>query len=351
MGAEGHFFIVMSVLLAAGPALLAPPAEAAQSPPYFTSTPPQEASVGKLYEYDANATDPENDQLYYYPSQIEPDSLTIDPASGYVSWTPAKEGNETIIIWVTDGNFQVEQRFTVLVGPGNQPPQITSTPPTRAYVGLPYTYQVSARDPEGDRIYYFLDNSPPGMTIAEASGVINWTPPEALADQTVSVVVRAKDIGNTGTTQYYAIKVSRAPSNENHLPVVTGSDIITATQDELYFYAITANDTDGDDLSFSVTLGPAGMAIERSDARSAVLTWTPTAAELGVHEVRVTVSDGKATVMHNFSLVVFPSHPQHVNEDPAMPVTYPDIVCLVPPALSIAIVSTAILLGMRRTSR
>jgi len=349
MGAEGHFLIVLSALLAAGPALLCLPAEAAQGPPYFTSTPPTEASVGETYIYDANATDPDNDNLYYYLPTVQPDNMTIDSASGYVIWTPAREGLETVIIWVTDGNFQVDQCFTVNVTPPkNLPPQITSSPPAQAYIGRPYTYNVKAQDPEGDRVFYFLDQSPPGMSIVEQSGVINWTPPDSLADQTVSVVVKVKDVGGRASTQYYAIKVSRPPSNENHPPFVTGTDITTATQDELYFYDITANDTDEDELTFCITVGPPGMTIERSDAHSAVITWTPTSADVRVWDVQVTVSDGNATVQHPFSLNVRSSHPVHFNEDPARPSASPDVLCLVPPAFSIAIVSGALVLRTRK---
>jgi hypothetical protein len=349
MGAERDFSMALGLSIALGLAFLSPCAEAANSPPGFTSTPPKVASVGALYEYDANATDPDNDPLYYYLPSVKPDNMTIDPASGYVSWTPANVGLETVIIWVTDGNFQVEQCFTVNVTPGNQPPQITSAAPTQAYVGQPYTYQVKAQDPEGDRIYYGLDNSPAGMTIVERSGLINWTPPEALADQTVSVVVKAMDNGTHTSTQYYALKVSRPPSNENHPPVVVGTDMTNATQGELYFYDITAGDIDGDALTFCITVGPPGMSIEPADSRSAVITWTPTGADVRVWEVRVTVSDGKETIMHNFSLNVRSSHPMHFNEDPAKPTAPPDAFCLVPPVLSVIIMSMILVVRSRRS--
>jgi hypothetical protein len=186
------------------------------------------------------------------------------------------------------------------------------------------------------------------MTIVERSGLINWTPPEALADQTVSVVIRANDNGTHTSTQYYALKVSRPPSNENHPPVVVGTDMTNATQGELYFYDMTAGDVDGDALAFCITVGPPGMSIEPADSRSAVITWTPTGADVRVWEVRVTVSDGKETIMHNFSLNVRSSHPMHFNEDPAKPTASPDAVCIVPPVLSVIIMSVILAVRSRR---
>jgi hypothetical protein len=348
MGAGRDFSMALGLSIALGLAFLSPCAEAANGPPSFTSTPVTEAWVGETYVYDANATDPENDVLYYYLPIVRPDNMDIDPASGYVTWTPTKVGLETVIIWVTDGNYQLYQCFTVNVNPPkNLPPQITSSPPIQAYVGQPYTYQVRAQDPEGDRIYFSLDRYPAGMTIVERSGLINWTPPEAEADQTVSVVVSAKD-NRTQSSQYFGLKVSRPPSNENHPPVVVGTDMTNATQDELYFYDMTAGDIDGDVLTFCITVGPPGMSIEPADSRSAVITWTPTGADVRVWEVRVTVSDGKETIMHNFSLNVRSSHPMHFNEDPAKPTASPDAICLVPPVVSVIIMSVMLAVRSRR---
>ena len=346
MGAGSNFFILLGISLALGAGLLFPVTEAAQSPPYFTSTPGTEAAVGETYIYDANATDPDNDPLTYYLPTVKPDNMTIDYDTGYVVWTPTKVGLETVRIWVTDGKFQVDQCFTVNVTPPkNLPPEITSAPPTQAYVGQAYVYNVKATDPDGDRVYYFLDSAPPGMTMGEQSGTINWTPPVELEDQSVSVLVKVKDVQGHATTQYYALKVTRQVAVVNHPPVVVGTDVTNATQDELYFYALTAVDSDGDSLSFCITLGPSGMSI---DTRTGVITWTPTAADVRVWEVRVAVSDGKATISHNFSLNVRSSHPVHFNEDPVKPSASPELLCLVPPVTSIVVLSIAIALRSHR---
>ncbi|MBA7575937.1 hypothetical protein ES695_05900 [Candidatus Atribacteria bacterium 1244-E10-H5-B2] len=59
----------------------------------------------------------------------------------------------------------------------NQPPVITSSPVETATVGVDYTYNVVATDPNtGDVLTYSLDGEPTGMVINGTSGKITWTP-------------------------------------------------------------------------------------------------------------------------------------------------------------------------------
>ncbi len=59
--------------------------------------------------------------------------------------------------------------------PPNNPPIITSTPITQGFVGLNYSYQVVAVDPENDTLSYSLLQSPFGMAI-NYSGRVSWVP-------------------------------------------------------------------------------------------------------------------------------------------------------------------------------
>jgi hypothetical protein len=55
----------------------------------------------------------------------------------------------------------------------NLPPQIVSTPPA-SFEAVEYSYQVKARDPDGDRLTFSLESPPAGMTINSATGRITW---------------------------------------------------------------------------------------------------------------------------------------------------------------------------------
>ena len=89
--------------------------------------------------------------------------------------------------------------------PTNHAPTIISTPITIAEVGVEYTYDLNATDPEGDTIYYYLKVSPTGMTIIENAGLISWIPAGAhIGDN--AVVVEASDL-ELSVTQSFTIVI------------------------------------------------------------------------------------------------------------------------------------------------
>ena len=81
-------------------------------------------------------------------------------------------------------------------------------------------------------------------------------------------------------------------------PVFTSTPGTTATVGTAYSYTATATDADGDTVTFSVS-GPTGMAIS-----GAVITWTPTTAQIGTHSVVVTASDGTNATAQTATITV-----------------------------------------------
>ena len=57
-------------------------------PPIFTSNPVVDAYINQLYQYDANAIDPDRNYPLTYSLVIGPDGMTINQATGEMSWTP-----------------------------------------------------------------------------------------------------------------------------------------------------------------------------------------------------------------------------------------------------------------------
>ena len=64
---------------------------AASVPPVFVTDPVTTATVGQAYQYQAIGFVPDADQLSYLVDS-GPTGLTVDPASGLVTWTPASNG-------------------------------------------------------------------------------------------------------------------------------------------------------------------------------------------------------------------------------------------------------------------
>ena len=90
------------------------------------------------------------------------------------------------------------------ITPSNEAPIITSDPITTATVGVLYTYDVEATDPDGDKLTYSLTVMPSGMIITSATGLIAWTPP---AEGDYDVTVKVSD-GTLYITQPFVIAVS-----------------------------------------------------------------------------------------------------------------------------------------------
>jgi hypothetical protein len=150
-------------------------------PPAFTSTPDTEALVGKSYVYPATASDPDGDPLTF--SVVSgPAGLNIDKASGKVTWTPATTdlGNQAVVLRVQDtSGASAQQPYTldVIQPPPNRPPVFTSTPVVDASFNIPYAYQATATDPDGDPLTFSVASGPTSMSIDPGSGLVTWTPP------------------------------------------------------------------------------------------------------------------------------------------------------------------------------
>lgn len=111
-------------------------------------------------------------------------------------------------------NKMADVWFTALesILPDCPPPEISSTPPTSASVGQPYTYDVNTTgEPEPA---FTLTTAPIGMTIDSATGLISWTPSENQGG-THPVEVEATNAYGTDT-QLFTITVA----HEVFLPTV-----------------------------------------------------------------------------------------------------------------------------------
>ena len=150
--------------------------------PVISTLPPAGFIIaGDSYVYDVDATDADNDVLVYSLTQA-PAGMTIDPATGLIDWQPtlAQTGVNEVTVSVDDlfGGVTT-QAFTVGVNtPGNESPEITSTPPFSAKATFVYQYQIVASDPDNDPLAYTLEDGPASMAV-DASGLLTWTPTEA----------------------------------------------------------------------------------------------------------------------------------------------------------------------------
>ncbi|MGF1677492.1 MAG: putative Ig domain-containing protein [Rivularia sp. (in: cyanobacteria)] len=173
--------------------------------PTITSVPELITNIDKVYQYNVTGSDPDGDYVVWSLDNA-PNGMVINPETGALRWNPTEEqiGEHTVAVRLTDANgAYVGQEFTLYVNGINTPPQIVSTPITRAAINQDYKYQIVATDPENDKLTYSLGNSPAGMTVSE-NGLITWTPEEnQLEDVDVSVFVTDAQGATSNSPLYY----------------------------------------------------------------------------------------------------------------------------------------------------
>ena len=280
-----------------------------QEPVFISILDNSTPQVGKPFQYQAKATDPDGDTLTYklvnQTNDVIDVTIDIDPSTGLVSWTPSSSdlGEQEFQVKVTDGKggeALQELNLNVIEATPNNAPEIISKPPIKARVNNLYVYQVGAEDVDGDPLTYsLLNDEPQGMTIDPDTGLIEWNPDASqLGKHTVEV--RVEDGQGGFATQPFTLDVNNRV--ENQAPSITSTPNTVTNTERVYQYRGTAIDPDGDYLIWSLAEAPQGMVI---DETTGVLSWQPTAQQIGEHTVSVQVIDALGlAVIQTFTLSV-----------------------------------------------
>ena len=88
----------------------------------------------------------------------------------------------------------------------NRPPKFTSTAPASGAQGQ-LNYAVTAVDPENDPVTFSLETAPPGMTIDERTGNIQWVVPKA-STGSYHVRVVVKDSREGWASQEFDVSIN-----------------------------------------------------------------------------------------------------------------------------------------------
>jgi hypothetical protein len=267
---------------------------AVNDPPAFTSSPPTSASEDLAYSYTPTATDPDSSVTFAAPTL--PSWLTFNGTTLSGTPTQANVGNHNVVLTVSDGiAAPVQQAFQIGVANVNDPPVFTSSAPTSASQGVLYSYTPSATDPDPSSTLTLAAPTLPGW-LAFNGTTLSGTPTQANVGNH-NVVLTVSDGIATPVQQAFQITVA----NVNDPPVFTSTPLTSATQGVAYSYTATATDADpGATLTFAAPTLPAWLTLT-----GATLSGTPAQANVGTHNVTITVSDGTApAVPQTFQIIV-----------------------------------------------
>ncbi|HUP82468.1 MAG TPA: putative Ig domain-containing protein [Pirellula sp.] len=266
-------------------------------PPAISSVPITVATVARVYTYALRASDPEGSPLSFSLVDRSGD-MSID-ASGIIRWTPTvgELSVAKVTIRVRDElGATADQSYYIQVSSGgpNLSPLISSQPILAATVGQQYRYQVTATDPEGGAVRFAFLDVPVGMTIDENTGLILWTSSLAGIGR-VTVLVGDFDGGETEQSFEVTVRSTNAPPKIDSAPITKVASGVT------YRYDVHASDLNLDPLSYTLTSGPTGMAIDPLGR----ITWTTKSTDIGKQHVKVTVTDDSgAFVFQEYDLDV-----------------------------------------------
>ena len=242
-------------------------------------------------------------------AQLQADAtleLGFDPEAGAEGF----RSEEAVRALVTepDGNLLVAGGFNWMGGilrdrvarlVGTNSP---TAPYTRLPVWMPYEYLQSselreyrmplrpiAPDSAAGALTFSLDAAPAGMAIDPVNGILTWTPTEAQGPSTNSVTARLHDrtppgYESTVTFEFVILEVNASPVLESVPP----QQLAVGKRFALQLQAIDP-DLPANQLRFWLGRdAPVGSAL---DPATGEFTWTPAAAQAGVHQIEVVISD------------------------------------------------------------
>ncbi|WP_254564241.1 putative Ig domain-containing protein, partial [Oscillatoria sp. HE19RPO] len=248
-----------------------------------------------------------------------PTWLSFNAATRTFSGTPTANniGSISIKVQASDGTATVSDTFSLTVDdtPNTAPTlanDIASTPD--ATVDTAFTYTIpdgTFTDADRNPLTYTAtleDGSalPSWLSFDATTGVFSGTP-TANNIGTLTLKVTASD-GSASVSDSFTLTVGTTP---NTAPVVSNDIASTpdATVDTAFTYTIpdgTFTDADRNPLTYTATLedGSALPSWLSFDATTGVFSGTPTANNIGTLTLKVTASDGSASVSDSFTLTV-----------------------------------------------
>jgi hypothetical protein len=276
--------------------------------PQILSTPLSQGSVNTLFRYQAVVQDQNLDAIRY-DLPLKPEGMVVDPDTGAVFWKPSSNqvGKQDVMLRVQDGRGGVDlQSFQIDVLPLNISPYFTTQPPAqidastnlaslpvKIAVGQTFSYEAAGRDPEGDAVIFNLVSVPPGTSgletkIDRAQGLFTFTP----TGNQIGINHFTLGVSDNRTgfaEQSFNIEVVSDPTAlVNQDPTIASRPRTTTRPNTTYLYQLQATDPNGNKLAYSLPTSPDGMQIEKG-----LIVWTPTANQIGSHNVTVQVSDGQ----------------------------------------------------------
>ena len=271
--------------------------------------------VEQLVSFSIAAADPDGDAIATltadWSSLPGGNDAAFSPGSGNTSgtftWTPgALDTGSFVVTFQATNALSGSLTTSVRIGVADVAPDVVAAATAQATENAPFSFVVTASDPNGDPIASMVadlsglpaaNNAVFTPAANNLGGTLTWTPTFADSGSYVVRFMASNALADTATTVVNVANVDRAPIVT--APVNAGGPALTNLT-----INVTAVDPDGDvitSLAANMSQLPAGHTATftlSGGAAAGLFSWTPASTEQGVYDITFTGSNalsGQAT--------------------------------------------------------
>lgn len=187
--------------------------------------------------------------------------------------------------------------------PQNAAPTISGDPPSSVDEGEAYAFTPNVNDADGDALTFSISNKPDWAEFDTSTGGLSGTPGTADVGTYSGIEISVSDGTESASLPAFTIAVVSLSDPGNAAPTISGNPSTSVLAEQAYAFTPSAEDPDGDALSFSITNEPAWASF---DSATGELAGTPGTGDVGTYgDIVISVSDGEASAaLDAFSISV-----------------------------------------------
>jgi large repetitive protein len=235
------------------------------------------------------AIDPDGAEVTFkILTQSKLGTAEVDGSGTTLKFTPRPDvhGEDEIVVEASNGKNKTRAVLPVRIAARNDPPTIDEVK-AETLEETPIDIVLLARDKDGDAVKIALADKPPASADVKLTGSILQVAPK----KDFAGVIELSVVASDPTTKGPPTKVVVTVKNVNDAP--TAKDMtIKADPDKAVSGTIEASDVDaGDELTFSVAVGPKQGNVVLDDASKGRFTYTAAPSARGEDSFRIRVRD------------------------------------------------------------
>jgi Putative Ig domain/Beta-galactosidase len=186
---------------------------ASNTAPVINGSPATTVAEGVAYAFTPTASDADGNTLRFSITD-KPTWASFDSSTGKLSGTPSLSQAgvyANIVISVTDMRSKVSMPpFTITVTNTNSPPVLGGTPSLRVTAGMPYLFEPTSSDADGDVLTFTSSHKPSWSSLSAKTGKLYGTPPVGTDKLFTNVKISVSDGKTTVNLPWFNIDVAPA---------------------------------------------------------------------------------------------------------------------------------------------